>query len=58
MECGSYAHQKYHSRIQGEADQGPAKSLSVPNVGLRRDPESLSAEEKPALEALFEKIPC
>ena len=26
--------QKYHSRVQGEADQGPAKSLSVPNVGL------------------------
>ena len=25
---------KYHSRVQGEADQGPAKSLSVPNVGL------------------------
>ena len=24
---------------------------------FRRDPESLSAEEKPALEALFEKIP-
>ena len=26
--------QEYHSRVQGEADQGPAKSLSVPNVGL------------------------
>ena len=26
-------HKKYHSRVQGEADQGPAKSHSVPNVG-------------------------
>src|SRR5271166_2098230 len=28
------ARKKYHSRVQGETDQGPAKSLSVPNVGL------------------------
>ena len=43
---------------QGEADEGRAKSLSGPNAWpSAREPESLSAEEKQALEALFEKIP-
>ena len=48
---------KYHSRVQGEADQGPPKAFRSQMWAFRRDPESLSAEEKQALEALFEKIP-
>ena len=33
------------------------KAFRSPMWAFRRDPESLSAEEKQALEALFEKIP-
>ena len=51
------ARKKYHSRVQGELTKDQRKAFRSPMWAFRRDPDSLSAEEKQALEALFEKIP-
>jgi transposase len=48
---------KNHEGLQEETDQGPAEGVSIADVGVSRDPSSLTAEEKAKLSKLFEQLP-
>ena len=49
--------EKYHLKYKAKLTKDQRKAFRSQMWAFRRDPESLSAEEKQALEALFEKIP-
>ena len=48
---------KNHCEYKAKLNKDQRKAFRSQMWAFRRDPESLSAEEKQALEALFEKIP-